>query len=160
MFTGNEATEYGVTHEPDALAAYCQQTDLDVEQVGFMVHPTIDWMGGSPDGLVSDRVVEFKCPFAGEVYPDVPAHYMAQCQGLMQVTDLPLCDLAVWTPDEMRVFTIERSAEYWRWMYPRLAEFWTYVQANVEPPRAKKSSFDFTSLIKGVKDYKLEEKPF
>jgi hypothetical protein len=155
VFTGNEATEYGIRHEPDALAAYCRQTDRDVEQVGFMVHPTIDWMGGSPDGLVIDRVVEFKCPFSGEVYEDVPSHYMAQVQGLMQVTDLPRCDLAVWTPDRLRVFTIERSADYWRWMYPKLAEFWTYVQASVEPPRAKKSSFDYTALVEGVKDYQL-----
>lgn len=155
MFTGNEATEYGVRHEPDALDAYCRETDRIVDLVGFMVHPTIGWMGGSPDGLVRDRVVEFKCPFAGEVYPDVPAHYMAQCQGLMEITRLPLCDLAVWTPTQLRVFTVERSADYWRWMHPKLAEFWTYVQANVEPPRAKKSSFDYTSLVTGVRDYKL-----
>lgn len=155
MFEGNEATQYGTDHEPIALAAYSAQTAIAVTQTGFIPHPSIDWLGGSPDGLTNDRVVEIKCPFGQKVYDDCPSHYMAQVQGLMECVNLPSCDLAVWTPEKLRVFTIERSPEYWNWMFPKLAEFWCYVKADVEPPRAKKGQFDFSGLIAGVKDYEL-----
>jgi hypothetical protein len=155
VFEGNEATQYGTDHEPVALEAYRACTLTSIGQVGFVPHPSIDWLGGSPDALATDRVVEIKCPFSGKVYEVVPGHYMAQCQGLMEVVRLPRCDLAVWTPGMMRVFTIERSPEYWAWMYPKLAEFWAYVQADVEPPRAKKDQFDFSALVTEVKDYGL-----
>lgn len=155
MFTGNEATDWGVKNEPTAFAQYTYTMDRDVALSGFVRHSSIDWIGGSPDGLAADRVVEIKCPFSGEVYESVPPQYMAQVQGLMEVCDLPICDLAVWTPTKMRVFTIERSRDYWLWMYPKLAEFWSYVQANVEPPRAKKTVFDFSALVTEVKDHEL-----
>lgn len=156
MFEGNEATKWGEANEPFAIDAYVLSTATGVNQVGFIRHPEIDWIGGSPDGLTdADKVVEIKCPFSQNAYDDVPPHYMAQIQGLMEITGRPLCDLAVWTPGLMRVFTVERSANYWGWMYPRLAEFWAYFQAGVEPPRAKKSSFDFTALVLDRKDYLL-----
>ncbi len=33
-----------------------------VEQVGFIDHPSIPMAGASPDGLVAEGLVEFKCP--------------------------------------------------------------------------------------------------
>lgn len=152
MFEGNEATAWGEANEPVALQAYSRVTGLNVQQVGFVRHRDIDWVGGSPDGLTDNRLIEIKCPFSQQAYDTVPPYYMAQVQGLLEITDKPLCDFAVWTPDLMRVFTIERSSEYWMWMYPQLAEFWAYVQAGVEPPRAKKQTFDFTALVLDRKD--------
>lgn len=155
MFEGNEATAWGEANEPVALSAYVAATGETVEQVGFIQHPSIDWLGGSPDALTKDKVVEIKCPFSQQAYEDFPPYYFAQCQGLMEVTGRDACDLAVWTPGLLRVFSIERSDPYWAWMYPKLAEFWAYVQAGVEPPRAKKSSFDFSDLIIDRKDFLL-----
>jgi predicted phage-related endonuclease len=155
VFEGNEATKWGEENEPVALNVYAGATGLNVQQVGFVQHPTIAWIGGSPDGLTDHRLVEIKCPFGQKVYEEVPSHYMAQVQGLLEVTEKPWADLAVWTPTKMRVFTIERSEKYWEWMYPRLAEFWAYVQAGVEPPRATKSAFDYGQLVHNVSDFEI-----
>lgn len=155
MFEGNEATRWGNDNEPVALAAYGSVTGLNVQQVGFVRHRQIEWIGGSPDGLTDFKLIEIKCPFNQQAYESVPPYYMAQVQGLLEITSKSTCDFAVWTPDLMRVFTVERSPEYWAWMYPQLAEFWAYVQAGVEPPRAKKQTFDFTALVLDRKDYLL-----
>ena len=50
--------------EPMARAAYeLAFTDGMVDQVGFAVHPTLDYSGASPDCLVGDLgMAEFKCP--------------------------------------------------------------------------------------------------
>lgn len=55
--------KYGTEMEPFARAAYEVRFDLEVAQVGFVIHPQIDRSGASPDGLVGeDGGVELKCP--------------------------------------------------------------------------------------------------
>lgn len=55
--------ERGTALEPIARVAYEMRRDVMVEQVGFVVHPSIDRAGCSPDGIVPGvRGVEFKCP--------------------------------------------------------------------------------------------------
>ena len=53
----------GKDKEPLARVAYELHKDVEVQQVGFALHPEIEWAGASPDGLVGDDgLVEFKCP--------------------------------------------------------------------------------------------------
>ena len=55
--------ESGIETEPLARAAYELRNSIETEQVGFVLHPSIQWAGCSPDGLVgADGLVEFKCP--------------------------------------------------------------------------------------------------
>lgn len=59
----SEAMERGKEVEADARRAYAFRTGLKVTEAGFMLHPTIEMSGASPDGLVeADGLVEFKCP--------------------------------------------------------------------------------------------------
>ena len=58
----NAAMERGVEQEPHARAAYSARTGELVEEVGFIDHPAIAMSGASPDGLVADGLVAFKCP--------------------------------------------------------------------------------------------------
>lgn len=146
VFEGNPATQYGTEHEPIALAAYTARTGVQARLTGFHTHPEIEWLGGSPDALgeAVDQpswLVEIKCPFSQKPYDTVPQYYMAQVQGLLEITDLPRCDLVVWTPTLLRIFGISRSREYWLWLYPKLAEFWSYYLAEVEPARQTKEQF-------------------
>jgi putative phage-type endonuclease len=57
----NAAMQWGTETEPLARAAYQAEHDL-VEEVGFIKHPSIEWFGASPDGVVGEGLIEIKCP--------------------------------------------------------------------------------------------------
>lgn len=49
--------------EPVARAAYEATTSEFVTTTGFWLHPSVRWLGASPDGLVGeDGLIEIKCP--------------------------------------------------------------------------------------------------
>lgn len=53
----------GTLREPDARAEYELRKRCDVQQIGFVDHPTIPMSGASADGFVGDDgLVEFKAP--------------------------------------------------------------------------------------------------
>lgn len=56
--------EFGKEMEPMARAAYEIRKDVRTRQVGFVLHPSVEWSGASPDGLLDSDggLVEFKCP--------------------------------------------------------------------------------------------------
>lgn len=138
-FHGNAATDWGTEHEPVALSAYQVATGSLPDLVGFVPHPALDWLGGSPDLLVgAEGMGEIKCPVSQALYPSIPPYYLAQVQGLLEVTDRKWCDFICWTPDAMSITRVWRSPAYWDWLHLRLAEFWTFVQAQIEPPRASR----------------------
>src|SRR3954471_16664442 len=59
----NAAMEWGTHTEPFARAAYEAPRSFMVDETGFLLHPMVAWVGGSPDGLVgTDGLVEIKCP--------------------------------------------------------------------------------------------------
>lgn len=63
-FEGNVATQYGEFHEELAIQDFEMELTCKVEEVGFLQHPDIEWLGASPDGLVGDdAVLEIKCPY-------------------------------------------------------------------------------------------------
>lgn len=98
-FQGNEATEYGTKHEPDARSAYESETGNLVEEVGLIVHPVFDWLAASPDGLIDDDgSVEFKAPYRSKK-TDPPAYYWHQMQLVMHCAAREWCDYFVWWKD-------------------------------------------------------------
>jgi putative phage-type endonuclease len=54
----------GTEKEPIARAAYEAHTGRFVTQTGLWLHPTIEWFGASPDGLLDDGegLIEIKNP--------------------------------------------------------------------------------------------------
>lgn len=65
----NAAMQWGIDTEPLAKEAYTLQTMQEVQDVGFLDHPTISNFGASPDGLLVDmfgkplnKAIEIKCP--------------------------------------------------------------------------------------------------
>jgi hypothetical protein len=55
--------ERGSELEPLARSAYEMAQQVLVETAGFVLHPTLDYLGASPDGLVgNDGGMEIKCP--------------------------------------------------------------------------------------------------
>ena len=95
----NAAMERGVEQEPHARASYAARMGELVEEVGFIDHPAIPMSGASPDGLVADGLVEFKCPNTSThldtlLVDAVPGKYVTQMQWQMACTGRPWCDFA------------------------------------------------------------------
>ena len=109
----NAAMAWGTGQEPAARKTYEFYRDTDVEQVAFVLHPTIGDSGASPDGLVDvDGLVEIKCPeththietLLGQA---VPAKYVTQMQWQMACTGRAWCDFVSYDPrlpEPMRFF--------------------------------------------------------
>lgn len=59
----NEAMAHGTEYEPIARAEYEILTGSDVDTIDFVDHPSLEWCGASPDGLLLDLgLIEIKCP--------------------------------------------------------------------------------------------------
>jgi putative phage-type endonuclease len=59
----NDAMRHGIETEPLAKAAYEAASGNLLDACGFVLHPSIEYFGASPDSFLDDdAVVEFKCP--------------------------------------------------------------------------------------------------
>ncbi len=99
----SDAMQAGIDNEPLARMAYEAATGAMVEQVGFLHHPTIKWVGGSPDGLVgTDGGVEFKCPQPAEhiriLLTNDITDYHPQIHGLMWIKGRQWWDFVSYCP--------------------------------------------------------------
>lgn len=109
----NAAMQHGIDTEPQARDAYSFYAGVDVEQVGFIAHPTIEMSGASPDGLVgNDGLVEIKCPSTAThidtlLDGKIPERYVLQMQWQMACTGRKWCDFVSFDPrmpESMRLF--------------------------------------------------------
>ena len=100
----NAAMLHGTETEPFARAAYEAAKDVLVEEVGFVVHPTIEDAGASPDGLVGlFGLVEIKCPNTAThiqtlLDQKVPEKYNVQMLWQMCTTGRQWCDFVSFDP--------------------------------------------------------------
>ena len=100
----NKAMEWGTEQEPFARGAYETRKGLMVDQVGMVIHPTIDRAAASPDGLVEfDGLVEIKCPNTAThldylLADVVPAKYQPQMLWQMACTGRDWCDFVSYDP--------------------------------------------------------------
>lgn len=82
----NPSMEHGVVTEPLAKVAYEVKTSSFIDNTGFWKHPTIKWVGCSPDGLIGETgLVECKCPntttHIDYLFADqIPTEYYKQIQ--------------------------------------------------------------------------------
>ena len=100
----NSAMEWGVVNEEKAAMAYEVSKDTLLDRTGFWKHPTIPWLGCSPDRLVgSDGLVEIKCPDSSThvdywLAKQIPTEYVKQVQGQIWVMDREWCDFVSYDP--------------------------------------------------------------
>lgn len=109
QFKGNDSTDWGLAHEPDAFDMYKHVTKLEIETCGFVKFN--EAFGGSPDALVnSEGIIEIKCPHNGvnhmkymdiesadEFQSTYKAHY-TQIQGNLLATKRQWCDFVSFDP--------------------------------------------------------------
>ena len=87
--------KWGTMLEPIAQALYSAvNAGIKVHEFGLLRHPTLDFIGASPDGITETGVmVEIKCPYRRKIVPgEVPTQYYYQIQGQLAVCGLDQCD--------------------------------------------------------------------
>jgi len=109
----NKEMQWGSETEPLARDAYEFYADVDVEQVGFIVHPDFPESGASPDGMVGEQgLVEIKCPNTAThidtlLGDSIAGRYILQMQWQMACTSRKWCDFVSFDPrmpGRMRLF--------------------------------------------------------
>jgi putative phage-type endonuclease len=130
---------WGTSMEPNGLLEYMTCTGKVVEETGFWQHPHLDWIGGSPDGLVdADGIVEIKCPYTKKCYAEVPPYYYCQVNALMEITGRQWCDLCVWTPTDVKIWHVRANPQAWATLLPHYTAFWAAACIGAMPRTLKK----------------------
>ena len=138
----SKAMKDGIEREPDAAARYSFTTGIDLAEVGFVLHPTLDFSGASPDRLAgADGVVQFKCPEAATHYAylkgaTLPTAYVQQMQWEMACTKSAWCDFVSFHPDfpiskRLHIRRIKRDPVYIVKAEAAVREFLAEVEAEL-----------------------------
>lgn len=156
-FKGNMFTRHGSENEDmvrDRLAEIVGDEPLEF---GLLVHPTLDWLGASPDGIFrrSGAMIEIKCPYKRRIDPGhVPHHYVPQVQVQMEVCDLDMCFFVQWMPPHLShtgreifdITLVERDRHWFAAHKDALHAFWKDLMAArasyVAPPPPTTSIID------------------
>lgn len=111
----NGAMQWGTDNEPIARAMYEVKYDVDVEQVDFIDHPSIQMTGASPDGLIDNAgLIEIKCPNTAThidylLAGIAPTEYRNQMLWQMECTGRKWCDFVSFDPrmpEDLQLFVI------------------------------------------------------
>ncbi len=111
-FLSNKFCYHGKKLEAIATMIYQYRMNVDVEEFGLLGHPTINFLGASPDGICSrykydkthtskfvGRMLEIKCPLVRKINTEgpiidhiCPIYYWVQVQLQLECCDLEECD--------------------------------------------------------------------
>jgi len=111
-FSENKFVHHGKKYEEIVTMFYSHIYDVRIGEFGLLKHPSVDFIGASPDGICSayrldgtrgtdllGTMVEIKCPFSreiqtgGEIIDGIcPYYYWVQVQLQLQCCSLQRCD--------------------------------------------------------------------
>lgn len=118
----NAAMTWGTEQEAPAKIVYANQMDVEIDEIGFCRHDTLQ-AGASPDGLIDwDGLIEVKCPYQSAVHIEtwlfgMPNEHVAQIQGQLWITGRQWCDFVSYDPrmpEDLQLFVqrVERDEAY------------------------------------------------
>jgi putative phage-type endonuclease len=143
------AMEWGTITENEARDAYAEHSLCTVEEVGFVIHPTIPMAGASPDGLVGvEGEIEIKCPTSLTQVTSLAEHYemlggagidpdyLIQMQWQMACTARQWCDFISYDPRlpgslKLMVQRVQRDDEVITMLEAEVLKFLTEVEETV-----------------------------
>ena len=135
----NAAMAWGTETEPLARMAYEVHSGNFVETVAFIQHPSIEWFGCSPDGLIgSEGNLEIKCPNTSTHIDYLlagvpPVKYVPQMQTQMACTGAKWCDFVSFDPrlpDELQLLVVrlDRDEAYIQQIEEEVKQFLDEVE--------------------------------
>ncbi len=139
----NSSIQWGTETEPLARLAYESETCNFVTEVGFVKHPTIEWTGASPDGLVGDDgLIEIKCPNTSThidtlLNDTIDKAYVYQMQWQMECTGRAWCDFVSYDPrigesNALKVIRVNRDNELIKTIKKSIAEFLAEIETIIK----------------------------
>ena len=167
-FTGNVATEYGVSREPGAIIDFAMETGHTVRKIGFMAHDS-GWIGASPDGIVLDgldglALLEVKCPYrmrdpeGGTQHKPLSEypHYYAQMQVQMFCANAQRCYFWQWASHATQLDLVQRDNVWLTKHLPPLREFYELFLSEIDNPEHLKpirKEVETTAVAKLLREY-------
>ena len=146
--------KHGTEHEPEARGAYEFESDNEVTETGFVIHPNIPYVGCSTDGSVEDTTdpksaygnLEIKCRSSlgahhKSIKAGIDSVYKPQVQGCMWIIGREWCDFVSFyvPPDrfkgqttDLHIHRVYRDESYIARLETRCEEFWAEVQIKLE----------------------------
>lgn len=142
------AMQWGTDQEQRSRMAYEAATGAMVEETGFIKHPNVKWVGGSPDGLIGEEGGwESKSPYNSAIHLQtlmggMPEDHEAQVQGLMWVCERDWWDFQSFDPrlpDRLQRYCqrIPRNEDYIIQLASEVIVFAGEVEARVQEILAK-----------------------
>lgn len=131
-FTGNHMTRWGQDNEDQVRERAMQALGEVAWEVGLIIHPELEWLGASPDGVTSSgKLIEIKCPYKRVPEPQVvPHHYYPQIQVQLECTGLDSCYFIQWQPESLNgdkeifcITTVERDRQWFQDHVASLKQF-------------------------------------
>ena len=98
------AMQWGIEQQSNAIQAYEELTGNIVGPELFVLHPSVDWFGATPDGLVGeDGLLECKCPttpthVAWRLTGEVPDQHKPQMLAQLACTGRKWVDFVSFDP--------------------------------------------------------------
>mgnify|MGYP006267493313 CR=1 FL=1 len=137
------AIEWGREQEQFAAMAYEAERGVFLEKTGWWTHPTIQWLGVSPDRLLDgDGLVEIKCPNSTTmidwIFADrVPPEYIKQIQCQLWVTARKYCDFCAYDKrlpkrNQLWIKRVERDNDLIKTMEAEVVTFLSEVDELVK----------------------------
>lgn len=132
----NDAMQWGIDHEPEAIERYSLETFNDVQEKDRITHPDFDYISGEPDGLVDNQpgIIEVKCPnssnhFKNLVNAEQIAQYRWQIQGYLWLTEREWCDFVSYDPRypfkyQISINRVVRDDDMINQLHERSQSFW------------------------------------
>lgn len=100
-----------------------------------------------------NMIVEYKCPFSGVAYHEIPSHHYAQLLTNMKILDCQLALYSVWTQTELKMWIVSFDETAWEKLYSSATDFIVnYLDTNTRPPRTQRG--------KRIYDLMEETSPF
>jgi putative phage-type endonuclease len=144
----NAAMQWGTDQEKFARAEYELACDWTVDEVGIVLHPTIERGAASPDGLVSTNgLVEIKCPKTAThlqtlIDKKQPRQYENQMLWQMACTGREWCDFVSYDPrlpEDLQLFVhrFDRDDKRIAEIEEAVTQFLSEVDEMIEKIRKK-----------------------
>jgi len=138
-----KSMDWGNEYELDAIEAYQTQTGQMVTLNDVIQHPTLDYVAGTPDGLIgSEGIIEVKCPYnsvnhlmnlkSGAQLDD----YKYQIQGYLWITGRKWCDFVSYDPRfkkdlQLAIYRVDRDQLLIDELAARVQEFEETIMTEI-----------------------------